>query len=90
MLIKAGIFAEVDKINGVSANIMLGQIPPAGTGDTDILIDEWKLQEASAAQKAAADEIMVAYDTFEELNNTVEEVDESALDNLDFDFSLDI
>ena len=26
MLIKAGIFGEFDKINGVSANIMLGQI----------------------------------------------------------------
>jgi DNA-directed RNA polymerase II subunit RPB1 len=88
MLIKAGIFAEVDRINGVSANIMLGQIAPAGTGDTDILIDEWKLQEASVDQKAAADEIALAYDNFEELNNTVQEVDESALDNLDFDFAL--
>ncbi len=45
MLIKAGIFAEIDKINGVSANIMLGQIPPCGTGDTDVLIDELKLME---------------------------------------------
>jgi DNA-directed RNA polymerase II subunit RPB1 len=88
MLIKAGIFAEVDRINGVSANIMLGQIAPAGTGDTDIIIDEWKLQEASAQQKATSDEIVLAYDNFEDLNNTVLEVDESALDNLDFDFSL--
>lgn len=38
-LIKAGVFAEVDKINGVSANIMLGQIAPAGTGDCEILMD---------------------------------------------------
>jgi DNA-directed RNA polymerase II subunit RPB1 len=45
MLIKAGIFSEVDRINGVSANIMLGQIPPCGTGDTDVLIDELKLAE---------------------------------------------
>ena len=43
MLIKAGLFGEYDKINGVSANIMLGQIPPCGTGDTVILIDEEKL-----------------------------------------------
>lgn len=42
-LIKAGIFAEFDKINGVSANIMLGQIAPCGTGDTEVLIDESKL-----------------------------------------------
>jgi DNA-directed RNA polymerase II subunit RPB1 len=45
-LIKAGIFAEFDKINGVSANIMLGQIAPCGTGDTDVLIDESKLSKA--------------------------------------------
>lgn len=88
MLIKAGIFAEVDKINGVSANIMLGQIAPAGTGDTEILIDEWKLQEASTSQKAVQDEITVAYETFEELNNSAEFQDDSALDNLNFDFTL--
>lgn len=44
-LIKAGIFGEYDKINGVSANIMLGQIAPCGTGDTEILIDHEKLQK---------------------------------------------
>jgi DNA-directed RNA polymerase II subunit RPB1 len=38
-LIKAGVFAEYDKINGVSANVMLGQIPPAGTGDCEVLMD---------------------------------------------------
>lgn len=42
-LIKAGIFAEFDKINGVSANIMLGQIAPCGTGDAEVLIDESKI-----------------------------------------------
>jgi DNA-directed RNA polymerase II subunit RPB1 len=42
-LIKAGIFAEYDKINGVSANIMLGQIVPAGTGDVCVIMDEAKL-----------------------------------------------
>jgi DNA-directed RNA polymerase II subunit RPB1 len=43
MLIKAGMFAEYDPVNGVSANIMLGQIPPCGTGDANIMIDEEKL-----------------------------------------------
>ena len=42
-LFKASIFGEVDNLNGVSANIMMGQIPPCGTGSTDILIDESKL-----------------------------------------------
>lgn len=45
MLIKAGIFSEFDKVNGVSANIMLGQIPPCGTGDSEILIDDNKLDD---------------------------------------------
>jgi DNA-directed RNA polymerase II subunit RPB1 len=40
MLINASVFAEYDRINGVSANIMLGQLPPCGTGDNEILLDE--------------------------------------------------
>ena len=40
MLINASMFGELDKINGVSANIMLGQMPPCGTGDPDIVLDE--------------------------------------------------
>ena len=39
MLIKAGVFAERDRINGVSANIMLGQVAPCGTGDCEVLLD---------------------------------------------------
>jgi DNA-directed RNA polymerase II subunit RPB1 len=39
-LIKAGMFTEHDNINGVSANIMLGQIAPCGTGDSQLIIDE--------------------------------------------------
>lgn len=46
-LIKAGVFAEYDKINGVSANVMLGQVAPAGTGDCEILIDQEKLDNIS-------------------------------------------
>ena len=48
MLIRAGVFCEVDNINGVSANIMLGQVPPCGTGDGDILIDEEALLDVEA------------------------------------------
>ena len=42
-LIKAGLFGEKDKLNGVSSNIMMGQIIKAGTGMCDILLDEEKL-----------------------------------------------
>jgi DNA-directed RNA polymerase II subunit RPB1 len=90
MLVKAGTFSEVDRINGVSANIMLGQIVPAGTGDTDILIDEWKLQEASVDQTATQEEILMAYENFEALNDDEADAEDetAALDNLTFDFDL--
>ena len=45
MLIQAGVFAELDRINGVAANIMLGQVAPCGTGDSEIYIDEAALQK---------------------------------------------
>ena len=46
-LVKAGIFSERDRMNGVSANIMLGQVAPCGTGDSKIAVD------ASALPKKA-------------------------------------
>ena len=45
MLINASIFSEYDNVNGVSANVMLGQQPPCGTGDVGILLDEEHLME---------------------------------------------
>jgi DNA-directed RNA polymerase II subunit RPB1 len=39
IIIKAGVFGETDRINGVSANIMLGQIAKCGTGDSQIGVD---------------------------------------------------
>lgn len=74
MLIKAGIFSEVDKITGVSANIMLGQIPPCGTGDSEILIDEHKLLNNIKT-------------TFDDTDKTDYE-DVCSFDNLSFDFRL--
>ena len=42
-LFKASIFGERDTLKGVSANIMLGQVAPCGTGSVEILLDESKL-----------------------------------------------
>jgi DNA-directed RNA polymerase II subunit RPB1 len=42
-LIKAAIFSEKDNLQGVSGNIMLGQVIKSGTGVCDILLDEEKL-----------------------------------------------
>ena len=45
MLIKAGAFSEYDKMSGVSANVMLGGIPPCGTGEVTLYMDEQKLAD---------------------------------------------
>jgi DNA-directed RNA polymerase II subunit RPB1 len=40
VIARAAIFGELDKLNGVSANIMMGQEVPIGTGSIDVLFDE--------------------------------------------------
>ena len=45
-LIKAAIFGEKDKLQGVSSNIMMGQTIKAGTGMCELLLDEEKLIES--------------------------------------------
>jgi DNA-directed RNA polymerase II subunit RPB1 len=42
-LIKSSIFSEKDNLDGVSSNIMLGQLIKSGTGFSEILLDEEKL-----------------------------------------------
>lgn len=42
-LMKAAAFGEEDTMRGVSANIMMGQIAPCGTGVMDVMLDEEKL-----------------------------------------------
>ena len=41
----AALFGEVDELKGVSANIMMGQIPNAGTGSVRCYLDEEALAE---------------------------------------------
>jgi DNA-directed RNA polymerase II subunit RPB1 len=83
VLIKAGVFSEIDRINGVSANIILGQIAPCGTGDTEILIDEQKLLAPTEDQEKSgiSDLSMLTY-TEDEISQTCNP------DNLTFDFAL--
>ena len=39
-LLEASLFGSFDNIKGVSSNIMVGQIPTCGTGDSTVLLDE--------------------------------------------------
>ena len=56
-LFKASIFGEIDNLLGVSGNIMMGQIPPCGTGDSKIIIDESKLINIPGVDEHEIDEI---------------------------------
>ncbi len=39
-------FSEKDSMNGVSENIMMGQLAPLGTGSFGLMLDEEKLADA--------------------------------------------
>lgn len=84
MLIKAGIFSEIDKINGVSANIMLGQILPAGTGDTDIMLDEQKIMNTIDEDDEDDD---LEYDTMSHIDDETKD-NMCSLENLEISFKL--
>jgi DNA-directed RNA polymerase beta' subunit len=45
VMFNAAVAAEYDSMKGVSANIMFGQKPPAGTGFVDIMLDETRLPD---------------------------------------------
>ena len=83
VLVKAGVFTEVDRINGVSANIILGQIAPCGTGDTEILLDEQKLL---APLKEADEHPYEGLLEFDVGDDTKEQV--CSFDNMAFNFAL--
>jgi len=46
VLLQASLFGEFDDVNGVTENIMLGQIAKAGTGIVELILDETKLANA--------------------------------------------
>lgn len=46
----AAIFGERDRLQGVSDNIMMGNMCPLGTGAFDLLLDETALEDAFDVQ----------------------------------------
>ncbi|KAL9655009.1 hypothetical protein ABK040_008793 [Willaertia magna] len=46
ILIEAATFADTDTLKGVSANVMVGQLAPIGTGYFDLFLDEELLKQA--------------------------------------------
>ena len=87
-LIKAAIFAEKDGLQGVSSNIMMGQVIRSGTGLCDILLDEDKMLSQLTEEPDEAD-------LFDEIDDTNihqlmdvgdKEDDECALEDFKFSF----
>lgn len=50
ILIKSGVFGEYDKMQGVAANVIVGQIPKCGTGDSDIIMDHELISKSNEVQ----------------------------------------
>tara|TARA_B100001094_G_scaffold312283_1_gene348802 strand:- start:12572 stop:17140 length:4569 start_codon:yes stop_codon:yes gene_type:complete len=91
-LIKAGIFGEKDKLNGVSSNIMMGQKINAGTGMCEIYLDEEKLiEEMSSINLTKDDYLEVSDKNIESLLKDDKEEDEEDdyCEEDNFSFSID-
>lgn len=88
MLINASMFSEHDRINGVSANIMLGQLPPCGTGDHDILLDEDAFIELMKDKRKLSKnkEYMRFNDPVDD--STYAEKEACAIENISFNYTL--
>lgn len=75
-LVKSACFAEADKMSGVSANIMLGQVPPCGTGNVVVLFDERKmyLQTMNVENENIRDKLEDVHDELRQLEEKIKEV----------------
>jgi len=88
MLINASMFSEHDRINGVSANIMLGQLPPCGTGDHEVLLDEDAFVELMKDKRKLSKK--KEYMRFNEPvdDSTYAEKEACAIENIAFNYTL--
>ncbi|KAF6156423.1 hypothetical protein GIB67_009081 [Kingdonia uniflora] len=50
ILLDAAVYAETDRLRGVTENIMLGQLAPVGTGDCSLYLNDQILQQAIELQ----------------------------------------
>ena len=88
-LMKAGLFGEVDHLQGVSSNIMLGQLIKSGTNMFDVLLDEEKLvSELENINETVEDYLEITDNNIDTLMNDPEEQDDEDNycndDNFDF------
>ena len=91
ILVKASTFGERDKMGGVSANIMFGQMPKVGTNAFDLLFDESKFITELKNHKHEYVEKVDTKDLAEQLEQQLGEYGENAGELIEdaFDFSFD-
>ena len=77
-LFRAAIYGEEDNLTGVSSNIMMGQIPPSGTGATKYIIDESKMADIVPEDSEPLEDI-----------STWEEKADYCDENIGIDFEID-
>jgi len=82
-LIKSSVFGEVDRLDGVSSNIMMGQNIHAGTNNCEILLDEDKLFEQLLQQEQEVpDDLDIPLD-IRDVNDILNEIDEDDVCDID-------
>jgi DNA-directed RNA polymerase beta' subunit len=92
ILVKASTFAEKDKMGGVSANVMFGQLPRVGTNSFDILFDEIKFFNEMKKMKMEGKKYEEKVDIKEKIEEKLlKEYDENLGESVDdmFNFSVD-
>jgi len=62
LLKDAALFGEVDRLKGISANIMVGQIPECGTGSVKVFLDEVYLMQELKKRGIKPEEAETALD----------------------------
>ena len=92
ILVKASTFAEKDKMGGVSANVMFGQLPRVGTNSFDILFDEVKFFNELKKMKTEGKKYEERVDIVDKIEDKLlKEYDENLGESVDdmFNFSVD-
>ncbi len=82
IFIKAATFSENDRMTGVSANVMMGQLAPAGTNAFDLILDEEKMVEY------AIEDEEIEYEEEELDENVVEERIDKLYEEVDSDLEI--
>ena len=86
-MIKASIFAEKDRLEGVSSNIMMGQVIRSGTGLCDLYLDEEEF--ISNLRKDEIQDVVIANDQTIDALLEHEENEGDGCDYQDFEFSFE-